>query len=111
MRLSFDLFLPATIAPVIFPGSKDLEDRSIRGFSMMGRLAGGATRTLAQTELDAAMYDLARTYPKSNAAVTGEVRTFWEAPRGPQKLLAASLSFLQAIMLLLCSRSAATPPI
>jgi predicted permease len=101
MRLSFDLFLPATIAPVIFPGSKELEDRSIRGYSMIGRLAGGATRPLAQTELDAAMRDLARTYPKSNATVTGEVRTFWQAPRGPQKLLAASLAFLQAIMLLL----------
>ncbi|PYR94287.1 MAG: hypothetical protein DMF84_05575 [Acidobacteria bacterium] len=101
MRLSFDLFLPATIAPVIFSGSQELEDRSVRGYSMMGRLAHGATRTLAQTELDTVMRDLARAYPKSNAAVAAEVRSFWESPRGPQRLLAASLAFLQAIMLLL----------
>jgi predicted permease len=101
MRLSFDLFLPATIAPVILDGSKELEDRSVRGYSIIGRLARGATRTLAQTELDAAMRELARAYPKSNGAIVGEVRAFWESPRGPQRLLTTSLAFLQAIMLLL----------
>jgi putative ABC transport system permease protein len=101
MRLSFDLFLPATVAPVIFNGSKELEDRSVRGYWIIGRLADGTTRVRAQTELDAAMHDLARTYPKSNGAVRAEVRTYWESPRGPQRMLATSLAFLQAIMLLL----------
>jgi predicted permease len=101
MRLSFDLFVPATIAPVILTGSKELDDRGVRGYSMIGRLAPGATRLLAQGELDAAMRDLARSYPKSNGAIAAQVRSFWEAPRGPQRLLLTSLLFLQAIMLLL----------
>ena len=101
MRLSFDLFIPATMAPVLFVGSRELDDRSVRGYSVIGRLAPGATRALAQAELDAAMHDLARTYPKSNATMTAEVKPFWEAPRGPQRMLMTSLVFLQAIMLLL----------
>jgi putative ABC transport system permease protein len=101
MRLSFDLFLPAAITPVLFTGSRELEDRNVRGYSMIGRLGRGVTRTLGQTALDQAMRDLARTYPASNRSVAAEVLSFWEAPRGPQRLLAASLAFLQAIMLVL----------
>jgi predicted permease len=101
MRLSFDLFLPATMAPAMFAGSKELEDRSARGYSLIGRLAHGATRTLAQTELDTAMRELAHAYPASNRGVSAQVLSFWDAPRGPQRMLASSLAFLQALMLLL----------
>lgn len=101
MRLSFDLFIPATMAPVLFVGSRELDDRSVRGYSVMGRFAPGGTRALAQGQLDAAMRDLALAYPKSNANMVAEVRPFWEAPRGPQRMLTTSLAFLQAIMLLL----------
>jgi hypothetical protein len=42
--IDFDLWLPATMAPVIFPGSKELDDRSSRGYAVMGRLTPSSTR-------------------------------------------------------------------
>ena len=101
MRLSFDLWLPATFAPVLLDGSRELEERGLRGYTMMGRLTAPATRAGAQAEADAAMRDLARTYPQTNASLQADVLPFTRAPRGPQRLLAASLAFLQALMLLL----------
>ncbi|PYR56137.1 MAG: hypothetical protein DMF85_17555, partial [Acidobacteria bacterium] len=73
----------------------------LRGYTMMGRLTAPATRGGAQAEADAAMRDLARTYPQTNASLQADVLPFTRAPRGPQRLLAASLAFLQALMLLL----------
>ncbi len=60
-----------------------------------------ASVTQAQAELDAAMRQLARDYPVSNATMRGEVLPFWQAPRGPQRMLAGALELLQAIMLTL----------
>jgi putative ABC transport system permease protein len=99
--LTFDLFLPATLAPVLFPGSRELEDRQVRGYQLMARLAPGVTRAQAQTDLDAAFQQLARTYPAINGTMRGELLTFWDAPRGPQRFMAAALGALQAIVLLL----------
>jgi predicted permease len=101
LRLSFDLWMPATLAPVIFTGSRELEDRGVRGYSVMGVLRRPATRVQAQRDVDAAMRYLAETYPQTNKTLLGDVRAFWEAPRGPQRFLTASLAMLQTIMLLL----------
>jgi macrolide transport system ATP-binding/permease protein len=101
MRLQFDLWLPATLAPMILNGSRELERRTIRGYSVAGRLHPGATRLDAQSEIDAAMRELARTFPETNATVRAEVLPFWQSPRGPQRFLATALTFLQSLMLLL----------
>jgi len=101
LGLSFDLWLPATMAPVLFDGSRELDDRSQRGYSVMGRLSAGASLEQARSETNAAMRELGVAYPQTNAKVSAEVRPFWESPRGPQMLLAAALGVLQAIMLLL----------
>lgn len=101
LGLSFDLWLPATMAPVLFEGSREMVDRGRRGYSVLGRLAAGATRTQAQTEIEAVMRDLARTYPRSNAAVRADVLSYSQAPRGPQRFLEVSLVVLQALTLLL----------
>src|SRR5262249_13387730 len=82
-------------------GSRELEDRSQRGYAVIGRLAPHATREQAQTELVQAMGELARAFPETNRNVTGEVLPFWQAPRGPQRMLASALMTLQGIMLLL----------
>jgi hypothetical protein len=47
------------------------------------------------------MDGLAQTYPATNAAVRADLLRFWEAPRGPQRLLAFALAGLQALMVLL----------
>ena len=98
--LSFDLWVPATMAPVLFEGSRELTDRGIRGYSIIGRLANGVSRSAAQADVDGVMRELARVYPETNRTITAEVRPFWQSPRGPQMLLAAGLAVLQGIMLL-----------
>src|SRR5437899_1290921 len=101
LGLNFELWLPATLAPSLLAGSRELEDRSLRGYSMMGRLAAHTPRARAQTELDDAMRQLARAYPDTSGRFTAEVIPFWQAPRGPQRLLARALVILQGIMLVL----------
>jgi predicted permease len=101
LGLNFDLWVPATLAPELLAGSRELEDRSQRGYAVMGRLGPNTTREQAQTELVQAMRELAQAYPDTNRNMTGEVLPFWQAPRGPQRMLAKALMMLQGIMLLL----------
>jgi macrolide transport system ATP-binding/permease protein len=101
LGLNFDLWVPATLAPLLLGGSRELEDRAARGYSVMGRLAPSAARAQAQIELDRAMRDLARIHPETNAKMQGEIVPFWLPPRGPQRMLASSVAVLQGIMLLL----------
>ncbi len=108
LGLNFDLWMPATMAPALFAGTRELEDRSVRGYNMMVRLR--APVPAAQTELDAAMRELARAYPSTNAGMGAELLAFWRAPRGPQRMFAQALLVLQGVMLLLllvvCSNTA-----
>jgi predicted permease len=99
--LKFDLWAPATLTPVLLGGARDLEDRTSRGFSLIGMLRPGATREEAQAELTRAMAQFARDYPEANAGMSGNILSFWEAPRGPQRLLISGLAILQGVMLLL----------
>jgi len=99
--LKFDLWVPATMTPTLLGGARDLEDRAIRGFSLIGMLSPGATREEAQSELTTAMAQFARDYPETNAGMSGDILSFWEAPRGPQRLLISGLAILQGVMLLL----------
>ena len=101
LGLSFDVWLPATIAPLMYAGSNELEDRAQRGYAVMGRLREGRTREQAVDDAAIAFRDLAAQYPASNTKVTSEVLPFFDAPRGPQRFFASALWFLQVIMLLL----------
>ena len=101
LGLYFDVWVPATMAPAIANGSRELRSRASRGYAVMGWPAPGSSRLQAQRDVDAAMRQLSEAYPDSNASIKAEVLPFWQAPRGPQKLLAISLLILQALMLLL----------
>ncbi|HEX6976191.1 MAG TPA: ABC transporter permease [Vicinamibacterales bacterium] len=101
LGLSFDLWFPATLAPEILPGSRELTDRGSRGYSVLGRLRPGVSRAQAQADVDVMMRQLSQAYPDTNATLRGEVLAFSEAPRGPQRFLPMALGFLQAAMLLL----------
>jgi predicted permease len=101
LGLNFDLWVPATLAPALLAGSRELEDRSLRGYTMMGMLAASVPRERAQSALDDAMRQLARAFPETNGRFTSEVIPFWQAPRGPQRLLARALAILQGILLIL----------
>ncbi|HET9276144.1 MAG TPA: ABC transporter permease [Gemmatimonadales bacterium] len=101
LGLTFDLWVPATLAPALFPGSRELTDRTQRGWTVMGRLAPGITLADAAAELAGAMRELERDYPPSNAGLGADLLTFWQALRGPPRFLLGALRILQGIMLLL----------
>lgn len=101
LRLNFDVWLPATLAPVILNGSRELDERGSRGYQVISRLKPGVSRAQAQSDFDGVMRQFAQTYPQNNAGIGGEVLEFWEAPRGPQRFLLTSLIILQGVMLLL----------
>jgi hypothetical protein len=101
LPLKFELWAPATLAPALLSGTRDLEDRSIRAFSLIGMLRPGGTREEAQAEFSTAMAQLARDYPEASAGIGGEILPFWDAPRGPQRVLISGLAVLQGVMLLL----------
>jgi putative ABC transport system permease protein len=101
LGLNFDVWVPATMAPVFDPGSRELTDRSFRGFTVTGRLRSGLSQADAQTELDGIMAQFAREYPQTNASIRGEILQFWQSPRGPQRMMAAALLALQGFMLLM----------
>ncbi len=100
MGLTFDVWAPATAAPLLIEGTTELESRAVRGYMALGDLKPHATRADGQRDLTAAMRDLAAAYPETNATVTGEVLPQWQQPRGPQQSLIAALAVLQVVMLL-----------
>jgi len=99
--IDFDLWIPATMAPVLFTGSRELEDRASRGYSMMARLRPNATREQAQRDAATAMASLGRLYPETNGSMSIDLFPFWKTPRGPQQMLVGALAILQGIMLVL----------
>ena len=100
MGLQFDVWLPATLAPVVGNGLRELDDRSIRGYSAMGRLRPAVSREQAQAELDAFMRRLGEDHPATNTGIRGEILPFYRSPRGPQRMLNVALAMLQGMMLL-----------
>lgn len=101
MRLVFDFWMPATLAPSLIANARDLQDRTSRGYTVAGRLGRGVTPGQAQSEVNSVMRQFAQFYPQTNRNMQAEVLAFWNSPRGPQRLMAASLVILQVIMLLL----------
>lgn len=100
LALQFDLWVPATMAPSVFAGSKELEDRNQRGYSAMARLKPGVDQNAANAEFAAAMRQLAASFPESNGRISGELIPYWKAPRGPQVMFITALWILQGVMLL-----------
>ncbi|HVW06874.1 MAG TPA: ABC transporter permease, partial [Vicinamibacterales bacterium] len=100
LGLAFDMWMPATMAPVVIKGSRELDDRGQRGYTVFGRLRQGVAAQAAQQEIDLAMRDLAAAYPQTNRTVGAELMPFANPPRGPQRMLGDALVFLQGLMLL-----------
>ena len=100
LGLYFDIWLPASSAPLIVSGSRELTDRSVRGYQVLTRLRAGVTQAQAQSQLSAAMTQLAGSYPMTNGGVSAHVLTPGQAPRGPQRM-ATALYVLQGVMALL----------
>ena len=100
LALQFDLWVPATLAPTLFAGSKELEDRNSRGYNALGRLKAGADEARASAEFAGAMRELAATFPETNERITGELTPYWKWMRGPQMMFITALGILQGVLLL-----------
>ena len=103
LGLQFDLWVPATMAPVLLAGSRELEDRGLRGYYVMGRLSPSATRggRAGRSGRRHAHAGNAR-YPDSNQAMTRRrAAVLAGASRGPQGFLLQAMLLLQAVMLML----------
>jgi predicted permease len=100
LGLQFDLWVPATMAPVVLGGSRELDDRRSRGYSVMARLDRSRLAAVEQAAAQV-MQQLATEYPDSNRDVAAEVLPYWRAPRGPQRMFFQALSVLQGLMLVL----------
>lgn len=98
--LQFDAWLPATLAPVVANGSPELTDRTIRGYSVMGRLGEGTSRAGARAEVLAVGQRLQDAWPEASLGVRHEILPFHDSPRGPQRMLNTALGILQGLMLL-----------
>jgi predicted permease len=101
LGLQFDLWVPATMAPVLLNGSRELEERRARGYYVMGALRTGVSLAEAQSNADAGMRRLAEQFPETNATLTAQVLPFWRAGRGPQGMLLQGLAVLQGVLLVL----------
>jgi predicted permease len=101
LGLQFDLWVPATLAPTLLSGSRELSERSARGYYVMGALSDELTLEQAQAEVTAAMVRLSRDFPETNAAISAQVLPYWRASRGPQGLLVQGLAVLQGVLLVL----------
>ena len=108
--LTFDLWVPATMAPDLFAGSRELEDRSQRGYNVAGRFAPTATRKAAQSELDVAMGQLAHDYPESNRTMSGEHDRSGRRRADRNSSSSVRWRCYKGSRCCSCSRSAATPP-
>lgn len=92
--LSYDVWVPATMANALQPSSPELTNRKFRPYLMLARLKPGATLAQAQTELDAAARHLIDTYPETNRGLGYTMLPLWRSPRGGQ-MMVASLATLQ----------------
>jgi predicted permease len=99
--LAFDVWIPSTLIPALFPDSREGVERALRGYSVIGRLRDGATRSQAHAEVDRLMTRLEVDFPATNAGYTAEILSFWQAPRGAGQFVLAGLALLQGVMVIL----------
>ena len=101
--LKFDLWVPATLAPTLLAGSRELDDRGQRGYNVAGRLAPRRTRRRRRRPSStSAMSQLAHDYPETNAR-RHAARCCRSGRRraGRSSCSSAALAMLQGVMLLL----------
>jgi len=107
--LSFDVFLPLTIAAELQPASTELSSRATRNYYMLALPKSGIPAAQLRGELDAAAARLRKDYPETNKGFALELMPLWRAPRGGQ-LASTGLATLQVfaflILLVVCANTA-----
>lgn len=100
MGLTFDLWLPATAAPLLFDGTRELDVRTARDYQLLGRVRPGMRADDAGRQLDDGLRAMAAEFPNTNASLHADVLPQWQSPRGPQQSLMLALGLFQGVMFL-----------
>jgi predicted permease len=107
--LSFDVFLPLTIAAELQPATTELTKRTTRNYYMLAVLKPGVSDAMARGELTAAAARLRADYPDTNKGFSLEIMPLWRAPRGGQMATTGLLTlqaFALLILLVVCANTA-----
>ncbi len=100
--VSYDLWMPITMAKAMGTGSGTLTYRGTRDLSStIARLKPGATIEQARAELAALARRLSATYPRTNRGVDATLVPIWAGHAGAQDALLGPLRILMALSFIL----------
>lgn len=97
--LDFAVWLSPAAWRTLAPESAEFDDRGSRSLTMLGRLRKGVPQSAAQAQVDQVTAQLAVQHPQTNRDLGAGVLTFWQAPRGPQRMFLGALALLQSVLL------------
>ncbi|MEO8662641.1 MAG: ABC transporter permease, partial [Bryobacteraceae bacterium] len=108
--LSYDLWLPLTIRPLLTGEGNWLLRRTSRPLQMLARLKPGVTLAQAQSEIDAITERLGKEYPQTNERIGARALTLWDTPDGATSIMRVLLEVLLAVgalvLLIVCANVA-----
>ena len=100
--VSFDLWVPVTMANLMGTGSGTLTYRGTRDLTTaIGRLAPGASIAAASAEAAALAARLSAQYPRTNGAMTARIVRVRQGQNGAQPFLVKPLGMLAGVAMLL----------
>jgi predicted permease len=99
-NLSFEVWVPATMAPQLQPASQELTNRNARAYLMIARLKPDHNEAQLRTELDRAAAKFNRLYPDATDEASYHLLPLWRSPRSGQATV-VSLATLQVLSTLL----------
>lgn len=108
-NLSFDVFLPITMAAAVIPATSELTHRTNRPYTMLARFKAGTTLIQARGELDAAARQLTATYPRNDRGLAYDLLPLWRSPRGGRTLVLSLMTlqvFAVLILVVVCANTA-----
>jgi predicted permease len=108
-HLSFDVFLPLTMAAELIPATSELTTRANRPYTMLAQLRPGTPLAQARGELATAAQHLIATHPETNRGLGYELLPLWRSPRGGVTIVAALATlqvFALLILIVVCTNTA-----
>ena len=108
--LSYDLWLPLSMEPLLSGGGNRLENRNARWLHVLARLSAGASLPQAQAEIETIARRLAQSYPTNNTGISAMLVPISRANTGAQELMAPVLKTLlgagAVLLLIVCANVA-----
>jgi putative ABC transport system permease protein len=108
--LSYDVWLPLSMEPLLSGGGNRLENRNARWLHVLARLSAGASLPQAQAEIETIARRLTQSYPTSNTGIGATLVPISRANTGAQELMAPVLKTLlgagAVLLLIVCANVA-----